>query len=186
MFPVNTGNMQRVFLALPIPFEIGQQISGICHGLRQARWIPPEYLHITQQFLGDQSADDIETLCEIMDQIDCSEFEISLQQPCGFVRQNLPVIICLECQPSGRMLELNTQIKNKLRGSGYKTDKRTYHPHATIARLGKVPQDHVHQYLETFRKFKTDEFCITQFSLFESRLHPEGARYTELACFPLA
>ena len=45
--------MQRIFTALEIPADVGQELATLRGGLPGARWIDPENYHLTLRFIGD-------------------------------------------------------------------------------------------------------------------------------------
>jgi 2'-5' RNA ligase len=45
--------MPRLFTAIEIPAEVGESLSMLRGGLPGARWISPEFYHITLRFIGD-------------------------------------------------------------------------------------------------------------------------------------
>jgi 2'-5' RNA ligase len=67
---------------------------------------------------------------------------------------------------------------------GIEPDRRAFHPHITLARLGRSygPAD---GFLARSGTVSTAPFRLDAFGLYESRLTPEGAVYTELEAYPL-
>ena len=43
----------RLFVAIPLPEDIGDGLSRICAGVPGAKWVAPENLHITLRFIGE-------------------------------------------------------------------------------------------------------------------------------------
>ncbi|MFC7608726.1 2'-5' RNA ligase family protein [Teichococcus aestuarii] len=45
--------MPRLFVALPLPEALREQLSDLAGGLPGARWVPPENYHLTLRFIGE-------------------------------------------------------------------------------------------------------------------------------------
>ena len=45
--------MPRLFVALPIPEELREELAGLAGGIQGARWVPPENYHLTLRFIGE-------------------------------------------------------------------------------------------------------------------------------------
>ena len=67
------------------------------------------------------------------------------------------------------------------RSIGLPAEKRTYHPHLTVARV-KEPAagEALGPYLERERAFDPGSFTVAGVTLFSSELTPRGAIYTRL------
>ena len=71
--------MYRLFAALPVPEEIHPGLIQTQTGLSGARWRPPRNFHITLRFFGDVSHADARDLDELLAEISCAPFEVSLE-----------------------------------------------------------------------------------------------------------
>ena len=45
--------MPRLFIALPVPEDIGKALVVLQAGVPDARWVPPQNFHVTLCFAGD-------------------------------------------------------------------------------------------------------------------------------------
>ena len=45
--------MPRLFVALPVPDDIADELTGLQSGVPDARWVPPENFHVTLCFAGE-------------------------------------------------------------------------------------------------------------------------------------
>ncbi|EQA64729.1 2'-5' RNA ligase-like protein [Leptospira alexanderi serovar Manhao 3 str. L 60] len=78
----------RTFLGISIPEEVKEQLTSICYGLPDVRWVLRENFHITLVFLGDQSNEQVDTLSEFCSQISFPEFDLNLQSVGTFGKKN--------------------------------------------------------------------------------------------------
>jgi 2'-5' RNA ligase len=72
---------------------------------------------------------------------------------------------------------------------GYPPETRPFVPHLTLARVQRSHPAAVQKFLEREKAALERSYGIVRVdrvTLFESRLHPQGAVYTPLAHFPLA
>ncbi|MBV5317458.1 MAG: hypothetical protein JZU50_06585 [Desulfobulbaceae bacterium] len=60
---------KRLFVAIDPPSEIREQVATICCGLPDARWIPPEQLHLTLCFIGEVSSSAFLDIREVLREI---------------------------------------------------------------------------------------------------------------------
>ena len=45
--------MPRLFIALPVPEDIADELTTLQSGVPDARWVPAENFHVTLCFAGD-------------------------------------------------------------------------------------------------------------------------------------
>jgi len=86
-----------------------------------------------------------------------------------------------ETGDGGRLARLASALEQAARDLGFEAQERAFQAHLTLARArggaARPPAD--------LEWAAPEPFEVTAVTLFESRLHPAGARYTALARFPL-
>jgi 2'-5' RNA ligase len=79
---------------------------------------------------------------------------------------------------------LHKKVDQALTRVGVEPDQRAYFPHITLARL-KRSSGSVRNMLEQSGGLTSPAFSVDRFSLFESKLTPEGAVYTAIEDYSL-
>ena len=81
---------------------------------------------------------------------------------------------------------LSAKVERVCQQVGLEAERRTFHPHITLARWKGRRTREVADFLERRRALVSEPFEVSAFTLFESRLSRHGARYDEAASYPLA
>ena len=70
----------RIFIGIDLDPEIRARIARLLEGVQgfapDARWAPPESLHITLKFIGEQSPERVEAITERLRRIETSALEV--------------------------------------------------------------------------------------------------------------
>jgi 2'-5' RNA ligase len=183
----------RCFIAVELSKEIAEGVRRIQAGLREhtegVRWVRPEGIHLTLQFLGEVDPDRIEgiaaTAQECVKAIE--PFTIGVRGCGRFPNAKNPRVIWIGVDdPSGRLKELQAQVAQGMEERGFAPEERAYTPHLTIGRLrsGKGSRN-VAQALEAMKACDLGIMEVREICLFRSQLKPTGAEYTKLKVIPL-
>ena len=70
--------MLRLFVGLPLPPAIKNDLTLIASGIENARWIAPENLHLTLRFIGDCDEGEVEDIDAVLRSIDTPSFPLAL------------------------------------------------------------------------------------------------------------
>jgi 2'-5' RNA ligase len=183
----------RSFVAVELSTDIAEGVRRTQSGLRErtkdVRWVRPEGIHLTLQFLGDVDPDRIEG---IADRAETSikgigPFTIGIRGCGGFPDAKYPRVIWIGVDdPSGALKELQAKVEQGMAEMGFTREERAYTPHLTIGRLrsgkgkGKVAQA-----LEAMQGCDLGGMEVREICLFRSQLKPTGAEYTKLKVIPL-
>lgn len=169
---------KRIFIAISIPDFIIEEIEKCQRGIPKAKWIKKENLHITLQFIGEISIEDLKNIRQILKMIKQEKFNIRIKNPKVFYRK-FQKILWLSVEPEEPILILRNKILKELSKNQIDLKKEEYTPHLTIARLENPIPKVLNDYLMTYENFSTEEFTIDSYTLFSSILTPSGAIYTE-------
>ena len=177
--------MPRLFTAIEIPAPVGNAIAMARGGLPGARWIDPEFYHLTLRFIGD--VDDVvaREAAFILGQVRRSSFEVRLDGLSSFGGRRPRAIVALAA-PSSPLLELQAEHERLLQRIGLEPEGRKYTPHVTLARLRDSSSHQVADYLSTRGHFRAPPFEASRFVLFSSRDSVGGGPYVVEAEYPLA
>lgn len=170
----------RCFIALKLPDFVSKTVYDFteqlcCQFNIKHRMIPAANYHITLKFLGLTEIDKIKEIEVILDAISktVDPVKLSLGKLLSFPsRAGGSIIVKI----NGDLSAAYT-INEKMAELGYAENKR-FAPHLTICKVkGKIVP------LLQNKEFKNVQFSADSFSLFESKLTPNGSIYTELKNF---
>ena len=154
--------------------------------LAEARWTSPESQHGTLKFLGPTEAD---RLGEVKDLI-ASVAERHAPSPTklsslgAFPSRSRARVLWLGLEdPAGLLTSLAADLESSFEPLGWQPERRSFTPHLTLARF-KTPQRLPE--LPELTGLELESFEVDKIVLYQSRLHPKGARYEPLTDFALA
>ena len=187
----------RAFIAVELPEEVLAHLEAVQRGLKQSlgqaeraiRWVRPEGVHMTLQFLGD------------VPRAQLPEIERALREACAgarptqvhtagvgaFPNPGRPRVLWIglegDLQP---LFDVERAIGRALTPLGYKPDK-PFNPHMTLGRV----RDHIHPdeaaaiantlAAAAKRPPASVSFTARSVSLMQSTLQPGGSVYSRLA-----
>lgn len=182
------GEDMRVFVAIDLPDHVRAEIETLQSALPTGRRVPAENLHLTLNFLGEQTEDAIEEAHQALSTVNAPAFDLQLASVGSFGTRS-PQVIFAEVSQCPDLLELETRTTRSLRTSGLEFQKRRFRPHVTIARLPKFLSafelDRVRDCLAEHAAFRGSQFRVTGFQLYRSILRPQAAVHEPLASYPL-
>jgi RNA 2',3'-cyclic 3'-phosphodiesterase len=170
----------RLFVALELPEAARSALVTFRDAAADPdvwRPVPDEALHLTLAFLGRRPAADVAIVSSVLHE--AAEIAPRLQLAGALL---LPPrrarVLCASLDDPDRVLsDLQARVSDELTAAGvYTPEKRPFRAHATVARLrprARAPRS-VPAVPEPL------EFTGGPLTLFESRLHPHGARYVPL------
>ena len=172
----------RVFVALTLPEDTVCDLEAVQARLPRGRPVPPENLHLTLAFLGDQPVEVIEAVHEGLSDLRASPFTIDLSQPALFGGARGQAL-GLEADGGAHLHELHDRVRSRVRGAGAQIERRRFRPHVTLARLSG--RESPAPLLAALTGTTIGPVLLTQMVLVASLLRPEGAEYDVLAAYPL-
>ena len=176
--------MHRLFVAIRPPERIRALLLAAMGGISGARWQSDEQLHLTLRFIGEVDRHRAGDVHAALGAIHHPRFEIALSGVGLFDRRGLPETVWAGVAPHERLKALHKKVDQALTRVGVEPDQRAYFPHVTLARL-KRSSGSVRNMLEQSGGLTSPAFSVDRFSLFESKLTPEGAVYTAIEDYPL-
>lgn len=165
--------------------EVRDFIRSASSGSTGLRWISPENLHFTLEFLGEVTPERVAGLKQYLERaaMSCRPFRLTLGKAGFFPNAQSPRVVWLGVdRGAGELTHLAAMVRSVCMEWGLEASGQRFQPHLTIARAGRgvqpvfVPGEKVH-----FRS----ETSVTSFSLIESRLQPGGSVYRSIADFML-
>lgn len=176
--------MIRLFVGLALPAEHRQHLAALQHGLKDARWVAPENLHITVRFIGEVDEDVAEEICGVLNHIRADPFGLTIQDLGTFGRPPHALWTGVEDDAGGALAHLHANVESALVRLGLAPEGRKYTPHVTLARFRKSAHlGRLDDFLEAHGALALQPFTVDGFTLFESHLSHLGAQYTPYAEF---
>jgi RNA 2',3'-cyclic 3'-phosphodiesterase len=188
----------RSFVAIELDDQVRQSLAGVQLDLRAVlppqtvRWIAPESIHLTLQFLGDVPVNQTQPIVEALRGA-CSgiaAFSFDLIGLGVFPDRRRPRIVWVGInEPGGVLAVLHRRVGQALKPLGFPPEERTFTPHLTIGRATRSasPRD-----LTMAGEVVTrsdigliGRIDVHHVALMRSDLKPTGAVYTPQAILPL-
>ena len=131
----------RTFIAVAAAPEIRQAAQKLMNLLRPAaegvKWVAPENLHWTLQFLGDVDELDTPEVCRAVSKAadELEPFTLEARGAGAFPSPDRPRTLWIGAGEGEReMVALQKAIQRRLAKRGYRGEQRRYVPHLTIGR----------------------------------------------------
>jgi 2'-5' RNA ligase len=183
----------RTFIAVAASPDIRRAAGKLADLLRAAagdvKWVAPENLHWTLQFLGDVDELEMPALCNAVSSAveKVESFDLVARGAGAFPSPARPRTLWLGAGAGAQaMVALHTAIEKKLRQLGYRSEGRRFVPHITLGRAGRNarPRPLVRE-LAALAEFDAGSMLVGEVTVYASRLGPVGPSYEALARAPL-
>lgn len=188
--------MIRSFIAGDIPSEIQHAIIQNTADLRNSlqkliRWVAPQNIHLTFQFLGDVSQSDLARLAAVLKDEAAAHAPISITvaKIGAFPNPRRARVIWVGLEAPASLPALQQGIEIAIARLGKPPKERGFSPHLTIGRvnrnatvsdLKKIYDCLMHSEIGVLGRFQMDAL-----HLYKSDLIPGGPIYTRLYSTPL-
>lgn len=178
----------RAFVALDIPGEVRQEISGAMSRLKETgadvKWVRPENLHLTLKFLGKTSRRDLRSVKAFLQGIADSEegFSIRLAGMGAFPDSQRPRVIWIGMgEGKDRLAAIASRVESEAVRSGFPQEERPFSGHLTLGRLRSMKGiGRLTACLESMTFSSAYKIEIRQIHLYQSTLTPGGPLYEKL------
>ena len=175
----------RLFVAVGLPGAIREQLLRMCAGVRGARWVNTEQMHLTLRFLGELHTAQADDAAERLAQIRAPGFDLLLAGIGSFAAGDRLRVLWVGVEACPALGRLQAKVERAARAAGLGIEARRFHPHVTLARFRNGRVD-LSGYLQTYEPFRAGPVPVREFALYSSHLGPAGATYREEMRFPLA
>jgi 2'-5' RNA ligase len=182
----------RLFVGIPLADTVVRRLAAVverlcnnpAHAPDGLRWTEPESWHITLQFLGSASAEQLECLKARLGDVRSEAVPVQLGRLGCFDRAG---VLFADVAVAPELAALQQRVVSATDRCGFVAEERPFHPHITLARakrqgrgtdLRKMLQAAGSQ--PPFTQFPAREFL-----LYESHTDPGGAKYEIRLRFPL-
>ena len=175
----------RLFAALPVPEAIAERLTLLQGGL-DGRLVPPEALHVTLAFFGEQPARVAEDLHAALGQVATPDFALWLDGAGAFGKAR-PHAVYAAVRAEPALDLLRGKVLRAAHEAGLSLPAARYTPHVTLARYtkGMLSPQAAARMVAARAAFLAGPWAVEAFSLYRSDLGRAGPVYTELARYPL-
>jgi len=180
----------RAFLAVPLPVSLQRSIATLQAELTGAlpgiRWTRPDTVHLTLRFFATANTDDLEKIRTSMLSVKLrvESFQVDVLGLGAFPDRRRPRVVWLGLVPEQPLRTLQRACEDELGRVGIPAEPRAFVPHLTIGRFREHGPE-LTALLAAQAGRSIDRLPVDQLVLFESRLHPGGARHIPLFTVPL-
>ncbi|MCB1395750.1 MAG: RNA 2',3'-cyclic phosphodiesterase [Rhodobacteraceae bacterium] len=178
--------MIRAFLGLPLPDPLIHVLTVAQHRLRLARPIPPENLHVTLAFLGEQPEPVLEELHHALVARPLPAVVVQVTG-LGVFGGDKPRSLHATLSPDPGLEALQGRVAAAVRAVGLGLERRRFVPHVTLARFrpGETSAPALAAMLGAHGPLVSEPVEVGEMILYRSTLRRDGSVYDPLAEYPL-
>ena len=177
--------MIRSFLAISLPDDLTDRLMDLQTGVKNARWIEADSLHLTLLFLGNCDRRTLSDLDAGLSGMRMERFSLT-PQGVGAFGGAKPRLLYSAFAPSEPLLRLRAKIERIAESAEIAVERRKFVPHVTLARCGGgvIPAQAL-DWTTRHNLFTDDPLEVTSFCLYRSDLGTGAPVYTELMRYDL-
>ena len=178
--------MHRLFVAIDLPDAAKTRLAGLCSGIRGARWVEPEQMHLTLRFIGEVEGPLFDDIRLALGRIEGESFALTLDGLGLFPMRGTPQTLWVGVTSNPALTRLQRRIEAAVVALGLESERRNDHPHVTLARLKGARAYQVSEYVSYQGPFLAPPFPVATFQLYQSFLGNAGAVHRVEMIYPLA
>jgi 2'-5' RNA ligase len=176
----------RTFIAVPLNSEIRAEADNLTRKLqslsRGIKWVKPQSMHLTLEFLGNITPEEVRKVFAAMDRLFASPpslLNLRTTNLGAFPNLKRPRVLWIGLQGDGlpALLNLQREVEENLAGEGFPKEERKFSPHLTLARVKYA--DNLEMVMKEFSEYQFPEILlkVEQLDIMHSDLKPGGAEY---------
>jgi 2'-5' RNA ligase len=177
--------MHRLFIAIRPPEPIRDLLIGAMDDSPDFRWQDDGQLHLTLRFIGAVDRPLGEDLAAALGRIRAPRSSIRIKGVGRFEARSAGALWA-GVEPKEPVAALAAKIERACQSAGLEPERRTFHPHITLARWKGRRGHELMRFLERRRTLASEPFEVDAFTLFESLLGRSGAHYEAVVKYPLS
>jgi RNA 2',3'-cyclic 3'-phosphodiesterase len=185
----------RIFIAINLPENIKKKLMDfeVKHPDLPARWTKQDSLHITLDFIGNATDDEVYEICRIAKSVaeNSSVFQIVLNKICyGPPKEELaPRMVWAMGEKSEEFASIKKDLDEALCDSQklrFSPENKGFSPHITLARIRQWDFKKIEPEERPVVDEDTDfSFEASSIEVMDSELKRGGPKYTIIGSFPL-
>lgn len=185
------GERIRTFIAVELPGDVQRGLVRVQEDLKRShppvRWVSPERIHVTLKFLGEIPAEQVETVCQVVERVAASAVPFELEAVGAGVFPNLrrPRVVWVGVQGDLPALQaLQERLERELAQAGFPREERPFSPHLTLGRVqdraSPAEARSLGQLVGGLEVPSLGRWRVEEIVVMRSDLRPEGPLYTPL------
>ena len=184
-------NKIRTFVAVDVNESVRRRATRLIEQLAanagNVKWVEPQNMHLTLQFLGEVPQTDVHEVCLAVQRavVGCVPFAMSLLGAGAFPHAGRPSTIWIGVDQGAQQLKtIQRRIQQALKPLGFPPERRAYHPHLTIGRIrrGRVSGGSLlAQVLRDQQSFDAGRSTVDQVIVYASYLEHTGPSYQAMS-----
>jgi 2'-5' RNA ligase len=183
----------RTFIGVPALDEVEVAALTAIDRLRSAtegvKWVEPENLHWTLQFLGDLTDQEMADVClrTARAAARCEVFSLQARGVGAFPSIHRPRTLWLGAgEGRDQFAALHSAIDDALEPLGFRRESRPFTPHLTLGRIAGAAGPVLTERLAQLADLNAGSMSVDEAIVYASELTREGPVYTVLARAPLS
>jgi 2'-5' RNA ligase len=185
------AKMLRTFIAVEISDAIRQRALKLQRvlgeGLASVKWVEPENIHMTLQFLGNVPDIEVPKVCRLAREsvADTARFTLTVSGAGSFPNAQRPRTLWLGVTEGAELMtRIYEALEQRLTPLGYRHEERRFTPHLTIGRVrDSSPQ--LADRLAEYSDWNGGSMEVKEITVMSSELTSDGPHYTTLGRAPL-
>lgn len=177
--------MIRLFVAIPMPPEIGEALAPLCQEVSGAAWHEADKLHLTLRFMGDVDEAMAEDLDVELTALSCPAFDLMLTGVGAFETRGLPSSLWVGAAADVPLTRLHNRCERAAKRVGSPADPRIWRPHVTLAYLSGPDSGNVGAWILGHNLTRLGPIPVRSFGLYSSWPGRAGRTYRLERTYPL-
>jgi len=189
-------NQIRSFIAIELPDDLRQKLGELetrlkTSGQTQVKWVNPNSIHLTLNFLGNIAADRVPEITCAMEEAarGIPPFVLEVKDTGVFPNPKRARVAWVGLSGEvDKLLQLQKNLETNLEPLGFPAELRAFAPHLTLARVNDGASTEEKQrfgQLVSESKFEAGNINVDAVSLMRSQLSRAGAVYSQLGLVKL-
>jgi 2'-5' RNA ligase len=180
----------RAFIAvevgpLPALLDIEERLRATRADIKL---VEPENIHVTLKFLGDTDEDLVDKIEDVMkaSTAGVGPFTIKLENMGAFPKLDYMRVVWVGMSGAESLVQIAKALNNGLKPMGFKSDKKGFKPHLTIARV-RSPRNksELRRAIDAQIDDQFGEVHVDKIVLKKSVLSSQGPTYSDVRVVPL-
>ena len=167
----------RLFVAIPLPELLCDQLAQMRGGLENARWVDPENMHLTLRFLGELDGREAADVDAELNAISVPSFEMELAGLHTFGNGKKINSLYVHVEAPEPLTRLQTKVEKSVQRAGLAPEGRKFRPHVTLARFKGPPGPKFGNFLHQHSLYRSGPVPVDRFALYSSKLTQKGPIY---------